>query len=464
MKMPIQLKLSTDKALSSEIKSINADELESFDHYSACFWLINVEDKANAISLLTQIRRSSEPRIYLKPVVFAYGGNIEAGILDSADANIAYSSINIAQLETLASELESCNQWIEHLLLKGVTTDSNLTVKVLRFITSRNLPLMPIMTSRHNNGFIYPKLQPMFTKQDTTAVELLSYLNKQQLLTTKLENKAHFCNHCDSAFLNFKEACPDCGSDNLDVNDLIHHFVCANVSEIDDYRRDDDDLVCPKCDKKLKHIGVDYDKPSVVVRCNECLHRFQDAHVITQCYNCERTSEPKNLALKKIYSYTVSALGQNAALYGLESILTNILDKELMLHSISEFSKFLKVESARIARYERSESILVIISISNLDKIYIKLGNKSVEIFTELCRVFKAIFRDSDVICARNESIFTVLMTDTSVLGGETAMKRLVEAIETLLTQNIDIELKTTHQIHSVTPEIELEELVSSVL
>ena len=33
-------------------------------------------------------------------------------------------------------------------------------------------------------------------------------------------------------------------------------------------------LICPKCHKKLRHIGVDYDRPAVVYTCNDCENSF----------------------------------------------------------------------------------------------------------------------------------------------------------------------------------------------
>lgn len=273
--------------------------------------------------------------------------------------------------------------------------------------------LKPVMTIRRSVGYVYSILEPLFESHGIGVLDTLSFFNSQSLLNEMFSTKAHFCGHCGSAFLNFKETCPDCSSDDLSIDELVHHFKCAYTAELFDFLQGEK-LVCPKCERTLRHIGIDYDKPSTISHCNQCNHRFQETVVMTDCYGCGRSAEPTNQDVRQISNYSITAIGQTAAYYGLDVLFTNILENEMQLYSANAFRNFYCVEAARMARYKISESSLAMINFVGLDNLYINLGRKAAQIFVELSAIFKAVFRESDVITAHNESIFFVLMTETS--------------------------------------------------
>ena len=99
---------------------------------------------------------------------------------------------------------------------------------------------------------------------------------------------------------------------------------------------------------------------------------------MTACYNCGRTAEPELQTVRTIQAYTVSAIGMNAAEFGLEALFTSILDTELRLYSATAFSDFFNVEKARIRRYKKSTSSLTMIHFQDLDDLYIRLGKPKI--------------------------------------------------------------------------------------
>ena len=62
------------------------------------------------------------------------------------------------------------------------------------------------------------------------------------------------CNSCDSLRLAQIFQCPSCKNSNFEQTKLIEHFDCGNVSEESTYA----DNTCPKCNKQIKALGVDY--------------------------------------------------------------------------------------------------------------------------------------------------------------------------------------------------------------
>lgn len=444
------------QGLTVDIPSVSLNDIQELELTKVSYWLIDMRNWQQGWENLCFIRRHLSSDIYLKPVVFLVGVNeIPKDIKKSSDGNIDISTLTSIVIEDFISKLESINLWIDKLSHQEKKSDSNISFKILRILASRNCELKPIATVRRSSGFVYPIIEPLFTKRDRGALEILNFLKKQSLLTEKFVTRAHFCGHCSSAFLNFKETCPHCAADDLSTDELVHHFKCAHTAELSEFQQGDR-LVCPKCERQLRHIGIDYDKPSVVSRCNQCNHRFQDPVVLTECYSCGRTAEPSTQDVQRINAYTVSAIGQNAAYYGLDALFTNMLETELYLYSTNAFHDFFQVEVARIERYKISTSSLAMINFNELDNLYIQLGKNAKHVFAELSSIFKAVFRESDVITAHNESIFFVLMTETSLQDAQRGMDRLEESMTALFESNLEIKLQLKTTIMAIDNELNL--------
>lgn len=455
MRKPYYIQTSDSKISCAGIETISQDAIDSINHQDVSYWLVDMRIWKEGWDILCYIRRHLSPTIYLKPVLFLIDSDtIPQDIATSSDGNIHRSSCDDRILEEWVSRVEHINQWIDHSPNANTNADTNTAFKVLRIIASRNLELEPITTTRRHSGYVYPILEPLFAKRDTGVLETLAFLESQHLLNGRFISRAHFCGHCSSAFLNFKESCPQCSSDDIRSDELIHHFKCAYTAEITNFRKGDI-LSCPKCERELKHIGVDYDKPSIIYNCNQCSHTFQDPKIMTTCYNCGRHSEPENQETRTIFAYTISAIGQNAADYGLDTLFSNILDSELNLFSESAFRDFFRIEKSRIQRYKKSDSSLVIIRFDDLDKLYIKLGSRAREVFHELSIIFKSVLRISDVISAKNETIFFIIMTETTSEYAKRAVERLEQGIFELFKNNLNFNPKTSAKIHSITPELE---------
>ncbi|MBR1787559.1 MAG: hypothetical protein IJ762_00005 [Bacteroidaceae bacterium] len=91
--------------------------------------------------------------------------------------------------------------------------------------------------------------------------------------------RIHLCPNCQSSHLIFAECCPKCESSHILQEPMIHHFRCANVSPESTYSYDGE-LRCPKCRHRLRHIGVDYDRPTDTYSCQECGHTFLHSEIL----------------------------------------------------------------------------------------------------------------------------------------------------------------------------------------
>jgi len=449
----------------ADIPIADIANLQVVDQDTVSFFLVDFSDWQAGYRQLCEIRRALTPALYLKPVIFLNGPETAPrDISMSADGLISLTEHPLSeQLENWAAKFEGINAKIHQFSNLSAEGETNIAFKVLRYIASRNMEIQPVPSVHTINGHIFPPLQPLFPKPDTGVLETLEYLETQKLLAGTFINHAYTCTHCGCAFLNFFETCPDCGSNDLSTDELIHHFKCAYVGELSEFRRDDN-LICPKCDKLLKHIGVDYDKTSIVYHCNQCSNVFQEPGIMTACYNCLRETEPENQVQRTIKSYTITAIGENAGLYGMDSLFQNILERKLHALPFAAFKAFFRVERSRIKRYGLSTSSLAVLQFSGIEELYVRLGSRTHEIFNEISEAFKDGLRSSDVFSIRNETLFLVILTETSQQNGKLAILRLKERIDSLLKTNLDLTIDIHFAIEQFSSDLDLDTCLEKFL
>ena len=167
----------------------------------------------------------------------------------------------------------------------------------------------------------------MYDNQETLQLdERMKFSRKLEELgyatRTRLIDRVHVCHECGDSHQLFIECCPKCKSSDIRMEPMIHHFRCANISPATSYAREGE-LVCPKCKRSLRHIGVDYDRPATVFSCN-CGNTFMVSAMKVLCTNCMNVSSPEELAPLDIHEYKLTPAGIKAfatdeALFQIES-------------------------------------------------------------------------------------------------------------------------------------------------
>jgi len=82
------------------------------------------------------------------------------------------------------------------------------------------------------------------------------------------------CPVCGDVDLSLNVYCPNCNSQDLLKVDIVIHYECHYADDISAFRRPEG-LVCPVCERSLKVVGVDYGRPGIGYKCNNCLSVFQ---------------------------------------------------------------------------------------------------------------------------------------------------------------------------------------------
>jgi len=285
------------------------------------------------------------------------------------------------------------------------TQPNQLFANILRYLLSRDQRIMghrlmeksslgyinPIFEHYHSMSLFH--LNEMFMFKDSMlefgALKVHRYLIKE-----------HLCPKCNHSHLLYTECCPKCGSSNLKIQNIIHHFSCANVSPESTYNVGGM-LVCPKCHKKLRHIGVDYDRPAVVYSCNDCENSFTSPLTKATCCYCEGTFPVNSLVPRDVVDYEITEEGVRVLTQGGMSFsnMSYIYDNYM------EFSQLInRLRRLLIETYRKDElSVLV-------GKIWILNGEQETvkikeSIQSQMCRIF------TNHKVAYNNNIFYVAST-----------------------------------------------------
>jgi hypothetical protein len=403
----------------------------------ADYFLIDISSESDALKVIGKVRQKLLPAIYLKPLVLISNrGDLSNSLHGQVDFVLSSLQLQQPLPAELLDQVEAINRRVAALQEQALKADTNLALRLVRYLYSRDREIEPVASIKSRGGYTYPGIESLFGTNDMSMWQTLDFLHSQHLVQTRFITRTHQCASCGCAFLNFKETCPQCQSEELDSDDLVHHFRCGYTAELSDFRQQER-LVCPKCDQTLRHIGVDYDKPSVMYHCRSCDHRFQEPEIATTCYDCHRTAPPEHQVHRNIEAYKLSMLGVNAALYGLDSLFASILERRLQLLPLDVFERFIAVEKARIGRYKVSQSSLLLIDIKGLEEIYLTLGERTSEVYEELANLFYAMLRSSDLISSRNESLFLIMLTETSQQDAKIVEGRLTDGVGELLKASL---------------------------
>ncbi len=464
MRQPYFVTDRLDKAIHGGFEhTITTDKIHELDKDAQVgFWLIDANISIQqAQHCLSIIRQQLIPNVYLRPIVFlSLNHNADDEIKLSGCDAVLYQSEEIeVQIATLISKFELTNQWIDKLPNRFQDSETNQIFRTLRLIVSRNSEVSPVITAKSVSGFIYPLLETVTQGNDSSFFNILDYLETQKLIVGDFISHCHLCCQCHCAFLNFKEICPQCKSEDINSEELIHHFKCAHVAKKSAFQHNDS-LSCPKCDRELKHIGVDYDKPSVINHCNQCASDFQEAEIITECFNCHSSAAPEDQINREIKAYRATAIGMNAAIFGLDNLFAKIISSKVKFFSETQFKQFLEIEIERIKRYQLSTSSLGLIRFIDIEKIYLEQGERSIHFFEELSTIFKSILRLSDVVSTQGQSVFMIILTETSKENALKAMFRIIKGLSELLSENMHYTGNIPYEIKELNSKTNLDYLL----
>lgn len=134
-------------------------------------------------------------------------------------------------------------------------------------------------------------------------------------LSRRFFDRMHVCPQCRSSRLHVREECAGCRSADLIETSIIHHFRCAHQAVERSFAQGDV-LVCPKCARRLRHFGIDYDRPGSALLCRACGHAEADPAIGFVCLDCGARADAAAVGRRDRHAYALTDLGRQRLLAG----------------------------------------------------------------------------------------------------------------------------------------------------
>lgn len=284
-------------------------------------------------------------------------------------------------------------------------------VEILRAVARAGGALVPTRAAQARLGHSYGEV-------GENAASDLTFLAKRDYLTEKFFDRVSLCPKCSGHEINLREVCPSCGSAHLKDEKLLHHFRCGFVAPVSAFTAQGEQLLCPKCNGALKHLGTDHDRLGDAYSCADCATSFQDPPVGAVCLACGTASRSEDLIHADIYSYKLTSLGAAAArrgtLYEHEDDVLYLGD--LPVYRPTVFLELIEQEARRIKRFRNGFSVMVLHWEEPVD-----LDEAPV---IDTLRTLRAQLRESDVLGQIDDCSYGILLPGTEKRGARIVARR----------------------------------------
>ena len=195
---------------------------------------------------------------------------------------------------------------LEVIEVPSAVNDDPKAVKLLKKMLDENLDVIePVFVPSARSGYCYPGIEN-YLKMSTDEVNtLLNSLVKENILEKRLSSTYLSCPSCGSSFIQTALGCPKCENDKVTRGRILEHFYCGSVNLEDDYIVQGK-YICPKCQKEVKYLGMDYRSIGVKYSCHSCGNIFDEAIQLRRCQSCSKLFLARDAEEPAIYSFKLS--------------------------------------------------------------------------------------------------------------------------------------------------------------
>lgn len=438
------------------VRDYDAVRVNSLISYDAIIIEYHIPEKAD--KLIRKIRASVVEEIYLKPVyILAFRWEVSSQSLDLADGKL-----DGLDLKPFKESIESITSYIEE--FKQVQSDfigKNLLLKLMRYMLSRNKVLRPVPFHLSLTGYSYPFLEASIDDDQYGEINsIFSAAVERGFLTPNFLDMVHVCSNCHSGFINYQEICPKCRTRKLTTQHSIHHFVCGYVGPEADFFLEKK-LVCPKCNRQLRHIGVDYDKPSVIVEC-ENGHVFQEPEMETFCFRCHSENDLDSIIDYPINEYSLSNVGIGIARSGDPKKEEPVEIQGIITYPL--FKSLVRLEG------ERQKITNSLISVSYINFIFStvtmkKQVNHYKEFVIDIIILLRNLLQPIDIMCVPDEDIILVFSPEANSEETKKRIEASLVQLKSSLVKNgkLNSEDEIVVQSFDMTQEIGAEGVLAQI-
>lgn len=421
--------------------------------------IVNSTETALFEKVLRETRMHYDAEIYLKPVFCVKYEGLPLQVIERCDG-----LTDVTQYQEIARTTRNIKAKIGKLFLqqKFPSNDFGVLYKTMQYLFTRDQDLVPFVSRNARLSYVYPFLNLQLEDVEHNKIlEILRTAVREGLMREEeMIDKIHLCEDCHSAHHNIRETCLHCNGIDLKVQDLIHHFQCAYIGPETDFMQEyTDELICPKCQKILRHIGVDYDKPSHIFGCRTCNEHFQNPLFTYNCVDCGKVSDIRHLQEHLIKKISLTSKGKQLVMSGLPKKIYEDDSKNNEIPGIYEwpvFKNLLKQEKARTA-FNPGKTFFGKVTVVDEQLNNISWREK-ITLRSELVRVLKSYLKAYDMVTVASAGEFYYLMIETNLKKVKEINEMIVFNLEALVKSNVE---KSEVRVEVVSkPVVHNEELV----
>lgn len=306
---------------------------------------------------------------------------------------------------------------------------------ILRLAYSRDTQIKAALTAKSRQLVEYPLLgRLMSPRPELEMMAGADVLNRTHFTRT------HACKKCDSARLHVYEACPACGSSDLREESVVHHYRCG-CEEVESHFTQGSFLICPKCRRALRHLGVDYGKPGKAVVCATCGATESQPSIEFACLDCLTITPADDAAETDWYHYDLTSDGIAALRQGRlpHFDIAPILNGHTHTYSPHEFRLLAGHEVLVSARYKRPFSVARI-TVLNLDALLRKQGAVATdEGFRRVAAAVVADLRASDFVGVDSKLSCVIGFPETTAESVEAIIKRIRSTVQANARNEVEL-------------------------
>jgi hypothetical protein len=430
-------KIDVDNTLFYVIESYTEFKLEHMMGYDAL--IIDAQDNFFTRHILKKLRSSFNHEYYLKPIFLLNPRETNDPIVKGLNDGIIFSLDQVTELTNKVKQLFFNSTQISY--NTPLTFEAQVVKKVFDYMFTRDIKsLTPMVDMNSSVGFSWPEISVNFeAHEDAQVLEILDYAEREGYVWPDFEERVYLCNNCYNGYLMYREVCPHCNSSHISSQDLVHHFPCAYVGPIADFKNTiDNTLSCPKCHKNLRHIGVDYDKPSVINHCNSCDKSFQDFYIKAKCLSCSNDVEVQYLISKNIYKYKLTKKGRAVAVSGMMNA-AEVVEEIQGTIALDTYKIMLHYQIERMRNNKSLKSFIMIMNLENIFELYNKIGNKAYrKLLEDIVMLVRENITPSDYISIESQSTMHLCLNDVEPYHVDYMVRTITHKLKKTIADNFN--------------------------
>jgi Thaumarchaeal output domain 1 len=251
----------------------------------------------------------------------------------------------------------------------------------------------------------------------------LGILARRNYLDARFFDRVSLCPKCDSHHLNVREVCPGCRRAHLANNGLLHHFRCGYVGIPSEFSpAADGSFLCPKCNGRMHHLGVEYDRLGKAFVCRGCGLISENPPVEAVCFSCGARTPAEDLISTLVFSYVLNSRGAAAIRSGCllddDEELVTVADAPVYRRKV--ILEFLDYEMKRLQKFNSRFSVLLVnCAASAMDQ----SGDDSL---TQWLTRLRQGLREVDRIGQLADSLYVVILPQTKQRAAEALRQSIV--------------------------------------